>query len=112
LHCYPHPSLILSHLYPYPTRRSSDLGEIQALERDMRRAIEQLDRTHVIANSRDVLITSAASVAQRQSWVAAVTANWTSESNVCPRCGSYIDFDRSEERRVGKERRSRWVRYQ
>src|SRR5699024_169354 len=68
-------------------------GEIRALERDMRRAIEQLDRTHVIANSRDVLITSAASVAQRQSWVAAVTANWTSESNVCPRCGSYIDFD-------------------
>src|SRR5699024_617342 len=68
-------------------------GEIRALEQDMRRAVEQFDRTRVIANSRDVLITSAASVAPRQSWVAAVTASWTSESNVCPRCGSYIDFD-------------------
>lgn len=67
-------------------------GEIRELERGLRKAVEQLDHTRVIANSKDVLVTSAASAAPQQSWVAAVAASWTSESNVCPRCGSYIDF--------------------
>lgn len=72
-------------------------GEIRELERGLRNAVEQLEHTRVIANSKDVLVTSVASAAPRPGWVAAVTASWTSEGNVCPRCGSYIDVSDAEQ---------------
>lgn len=67
------------------------MGEVRELERAVRGAVEQLTNSTVIANSKDLLVASAAMDAPHRIWVSAVAANWLSDGNVCPRCGAYIE---------------------
>ena len=73
------------------------MGEVRELERAVRAGVEQLEDTRVVANTKDVLVASAAAAAPRRTWVAAVAASWLSDGNVCPRCGAYIDSHEATE---------------
>ncbi|MDT7796916.1 MAG: hypothetical protein QOI78_349 [Actinomycetota bacterium] len=70
------------------------VGEVRAMERDLRAAIARLPETLVVANCDDVLVTSAASAAARPVWVS-TGRRWTGDATACPRCeGRIAERDR------------------
>ncbi|HWD06300.1 MAG TPA: MurT ligase domain-containing protein [Amycolatopsis sp.] len=65
------------------------VGEVRAIERDLRAVVATLPTTTVIANCDDPLVTSAALAAARPIWVSA-GQEWTGDAAACPRCGQVI----------------------
>ncbi|SFW60420.1 Mur ligase family protein [Amycolatopsis australiensis] len=65
------------------------VGEVRSTERDLRAAVAAMDKTVVVANCDDVLVTSAASAAAKPLWVG-TGRRWTGDSTACPRCDGQI----------------------
>ncbi|ADG80573.1 Lipid II isoglutaminyl synthase (glutamine-hydrolyzing) subunit MurT OS=Tsukamurella paurometabola(strain ATCC 8368 / DSM / CCUG 35730 / CIP 100753 / JCM 10117 / KCTC 9821 / NBRC 16120 / NCIMB 702349 / NCTC 13040)OX=521096 GN=murT PE=3 SV=1 [Tsukamurella paurometabola] len=68
------------------------VGEINAIERKIRAAVDAHPALTVVANCDDVLVASVAYDAKEVVWVAA-GAGWTSDSVSCPRSGEPIVRD-------------------
>ncbi len=66
------------------------VGEVRAMERDLRAAIAGHPETTIVANCDDVLVTSAAIDAPKLVWVGA-GRRWTGDSTACPRCDGRIE---------------------
>jgi len=71
------------------------VGEVRKTERELRAAIARLETATVIANCDDVLVTSAASAANRPVWVS-TGQGWRGDSVACPRCGRAVQHGRIE----------------
>ncbi|WP_372670044.1 MurT ligase domain-containing protein [Amycolatopsis kentuckyensis] len=65
------------------------VGEVRSTERDLRKAIENHPETTIVANSDDILVTSAATAADKRLWVG-TGRRWTGDSTACPRCDGLI----------------------
>jgi len=65
------------------------VGEVRQLEADLRTALARQPQATVVANTDDVLATSAAAAAAHPVWVSA-GSSWLLDSRACPRCGAVI----------------------
>ncbi len=65
------------------------VGEINKIERALRRAVDSNPQATIVANCDDPLITSAAWDAKKVIWVSA-GAGWTNDATSCPRTGGPI----------------------
>ena len=65
------------------------VGEVRQLETQLRRALADRPGTLVVANTDDVLVTSAAWDAHRRLWVSA-GAPWDQDGRICPRCAGPV----------------------
>ncbi|MFJ7211843.1 MurT ligase domain-containing protein [Amycolatopsis sp. NPDC098790] len=70
------------------------VGEVRSTERELRKAIGNHPETTIVANSDDVLVTSAAAEAVRPLWVG-TGRRWTGDSTACPRCDGLIVHEKA-----------------
>lgn len=66
------------------------VGEIRTVEHSIRQALRQAPGAHVIANSDDPNIVSAAADHPNVTWVSG-GCRWKHDALNCPRCGAFLD---------------------